>query len=61
MDVKKQRGRPKKYFFERKDNVVKVRLSPIEHDRLKMAAKEAGMTVSDFVRAQIKDFLYHEK
>ena len=57
MDVKKQRGRPKKFFIKRKDNIVTLRLSPLEHDKLKMAAKEAGMSISDFVRIQIKDFL----
>ena len=57
MDVKKQRGRPKKFFIKREDNIVTLRLSPLEHDKLKMAAKEAGMSISDFVRIQIKDFL----
>lgn len=53
---KKRTGRPRKHPDQLKKLVVKVRVSPGEHDRVKAMAAGCGVTMSDMIR----DFLFQE-
>ena len=47
---KKRTGRPRKHPDQLKKLVVKVRVSPGEHDRVKSMAARRGVTMSDMIR-----------
>ena len=53
---KKRTGRPRKHPDQLKNLVVKVRVSPGEHDRVKSMAARRGVTMSDMIR----DFLFQD-
>lgn len=58
MSDKKKGGRPKKTFVYNRSKRVSVRMSAVERDRMKLAAKEAGMSVSDFIRSRFPEFMF---
>lgn len=57
----KKRGRPKKTFIYNRSKRVAVRMSAVERDRMKIAAKEAGMSLSDFIRSRFPEFMFDKK
>lgn len=57
-DDKKKRGRPKKKFLNKKYSHVAIRLTAIEHDRLKLAANAEDLSVSEFIRSYMNDILH---
>lgn len=58
MEEKRKVGRPKKTFVYNRSKRVSVRMSAVERDRMKLAAKEAGMSVSDFIRSRFPEFMF---
>ena len=57
----KKRGRPNKTFIYNRSKRVSVRMSAVERDRMKIAAKEAGMSLSDFIRSRFPEFMFDKK
>lgn len=60
MSDKKKGGRPKKIFIYNRSKYVNVRMSAVEKDRIKLAAKEAGVSVSDFIRSRFPEYMCHK-
>ena len=52
---KRKPGRPKKDDEMRRDQKLMVRLRTVEIDMIKDAAKERGLSVSDFVRQALNE------
>ena len=52
----KRTGRPRKAADQVKVKLVKVRVSPGEHDRVKAMAARRGVTMSDMIR----EFLFQD-
>nr|WP_320116230.1 ribbon-helix-helix protein, CopG family [uncultured Desulfuromonas sp.] len=50
-------ARPKKKDIERMDKTVQIRMTQNEFEELETLAEKAGMTVSKFLRANIRSWL----
>jgi hypothetical protein len=53
--AKKRTGRPPKPKSERRSRTVRLRVSGAEYRELAEKAKQAGLSVSEFLRQQVKD------
>jgi predicted DNA binding CopG/RHH family protein len=49
----KKRGRPTKAAADRRETVIRLRLTSKEFQALSAAAKKAGLNVSDYARKKI--------
>ncbi len=54
-------GRPKKPITEVREYFIKVRLNTEEYYSTKAKASQAGMTVSDYIRATLKNSVVKER
>jgi hypothetical protein len=49
----KKRGRPKKAAADRRETIIRLRLTEAEYSRLCASAKKEGLTVSEYARKKL--------
>ena len=57
----KKRGRPKKRYLVRKSKEIRLRLSPLQYDQIRVRAERDGVTISEYIRSCLPIFQAYKK
>jgi len=52
----KKRGRPKKRYLVRKTKEIRLRLSPLQYDQIRVRAERDGVSMSEYIRSLLPIF-----